>query len=159
MIITIDTNIIVQAFEEEEPDHRLVIGLVIKGKHKLGCDVNEGGIILQQYKKNIRKNTLGYSKWIKRLYQLNAICFQSKYDISNKHKTRLSRLQCHEPSDLVFIGVAFHSDKILISEDSDVGKGPKGHIPPHCDALSYLTKEMELTILDAEEACQYFDKA
>jgi len=69
-----------------------------------------------------------------------------------KHSSKLSELGCHEPTDHVFIAVAFNSDKHLISEDSDVGKGPKGNQPPHCKALEYLTHTMGITIYDAQEA-------
>lgn len=156
MVITIDTNIIIFAFNEQEPVHRDVVGLIGRNGRKLGCDANLNGTILREYKNKVGENQ-GYKKWIKRLLQLDAIRFQSTYNISRSHKDRLYDLQCRGQSDLVFIGVAYHSGKILISEDSDVGKGPKGYLPPHCDALQYLTENMGLTVLDAQEACDYFD--
>lgn len=151
MIITIDTNILRSAFEKFDQDHLNITNMMGRDGRILGCDGDKE--IESEYKRNVG-GLLPYRKWYQRLFQQQAIHYQSKYNISEKHQARLRRLQCHEPSDLVFIGVAFHCGKILISEDSDVGKGPKGHEPPHCDALAYLTNEMGLTIWDAREACE-----
>lgn len=156
MIIVIDTNIIVKAFKYDEPDHRHLTGLIGRNNRKLSCDESTQGTIFQEYRRNVG-NYGGYQKWFTRLVQRQAIHFQNKYSLTKKDQTCLKGYECHEPTDLVFIGVAYHSGKILISEDSDVGKGPKGYLPPHCDALQYLTENMGVTVLDAQEACDYFD--
>lgn len=152
MIITIDTNILRNAFERGEPDHLHITTLIGRSGRVLGFDGDQK--ILDEYKRNVGRHPF-YQKWYQFLVQQQAIHYQFKYDVSNKDQAQLGRFQCHEPSDLVFIGVAFHSGKILISEDSDVGKGPKGHEPPHCDALAYLTAKMGLRIWDAQEACEH----
>ena len=158
MIITIDTNILVQAFKRHEPDHVTVVSLIGRNGRKLGCDNSREGTILQEYRQNVGREQW-YQKWYHRLVQIQAIHFQSKYILPQKHKYTLENNGCHEPSDLIFVGVAFYTDKVLISEDSDVGKGPKGNQPPHPKALRYLSTKMGLTVLDAQEACQYFGVA
>lgn len=151
MIITIDTNILRNAFDKFEPDHLHITTLMGRNGRVLGFDGDQK--IANEYRRNVGGQQ-SYQKWYQFLVQQQAIHYQFKYDVSDEHQGQLRRLQCHEPSDLVFIGVAFHSGKILISEDSDVGKGPKGHEPPHCDALAYLTNTMGLRVWDAREACE-----
>lgn len=91
-----------------------------------------------------------YKKWFKKLMQTQRI-YQYDGKLDKKHRTDLSGLGCHEPSDHVFIAVALKADKVLISEDSDVGKGPKGCLKPHCDALEYLKGEMGISVYEPDE--------
>ncbi len=155
MIITIDTNILVQAFKNSEQDHLFITVLIGRNGRKLGCDGSSEGTIFKEYRQNVGKLGM-YQKWFHRLVQQQAIHYQGRYNLPDIHQHKLKEWQCHEPSDLVFIGVAFYSDKVLISEDSDVGKGPKGNQQPHPKALHYLSTKMGLTVLDAQEACQFF---
>lgn len=147
MIVAIDTNILRQAFVDEEVDHRTVVQFVVQ-KHDLCHDHDK--VILQEYQRNVGKS-LGFRKWYQRLQQRQAIHYCSG-KLPESCSSKLSRLGCHEPSDQVFVGVAYNSDKILISEDSDVGKGPKGSESPHRDAHRYLTQAMGLRVYDAAEA-------
>lgn len=150
MVLTIDTNILVKAFVNEEPVHRAIVSLLTSGGSSLGHD--HEGIIHREYESNVGRR-IGFRKWYTRLHQLRAIYFCT-YKIPERDRECLVTLGCKGIEDHAFIGVAFNSDRILISEDSDVGKGPKGHEPPHCDILKYLTTKMGLKVFDADEALQ-----
>lgn len=145
-MITLDTNILVEAYSEHEPDHMYVVSTVVQ----VGtlC-IDTEGQILREYERNLG-TAPGYRKAYQRLVQRQAIHYCSSH-LSTRHVSKLRASQCHEPSDHIFIGVAYNSGRILVSEDSDVGKGPKGHESPHCDALKYLTVDMGLKVLDARE--------
>lgn len=147
--VTIDTNILVNAFTHNEHEHRMLTHCITGSETAICFDWSE--IISKEYERNVG-NLQGYRKWRKRLKERMAIHYCDA-GLPNQHKSRLANLGCHEPSDQVFVGVAFHSGKILISEDSDVGKGPKGACYPHCEALKYLTETMEVRVYDAKEAC------
>lgn len=145
-MITLDTNILIKAYRDYEPEHVYAVSTVVQ--MGMLCLDNEAQI-LEEYRRNLGTN-LGYRKAYQRLVQRQAIHFCSSH-ISARHASKLRASQCHEPSDHILIGVAYNSGKILVSEDSDVGKGPKGHEPPHCDAFKYLTDDMGLQVLDAHE--------
>lgn len=151
MRIAIDTNILVNAFKNHEPVHNAVASLIVLRKARLCHDT--ASKIVEEYERNLG-NVDSYRKWYNTITELNAIDF-CKGRLPKQHCEQLSEFGCHEPSDHVFIAVAFYSDKHLISEDSDVGKGPKGNQPPHCDALRYLNGTMGITVYDAQEACRY----
>jgi len=72
------------------------------------------------------------------------------------HRTKLTELGCRKPSDHVFIAVAIESpDKILLTEDSDMGKGVKGQEETSRQILAYLTGNLQLKVLDANEALEF----
>lgn len=144
----LDTNVLVNAFDEMEFDHLRVVTEFGDSKHNVCLDYNS--IIKNEYEKNLGKNR-GYRKWFQRLFQ-NQQFYWCNGHLTQYHKDKLKSLGCHEPTDQTFIGVAYNTDRILISEDSDVGKGPKGNMPPHAEALRYLQNEMKMKILDASEA-------
>jgi hypothetical protein len=104
--------------------------------------------IEQEYLKTLSKNEV-FVKWYQilsnQLYYCNGCLPQS-------HKTKLEKVGCHEPSDHIFISVAWNSDKVLLTEDSDMGKGPKGKDLPHCHALQYLEQQLGLRVCDVNEA-------
>lgn len=154
MNVAIDTNILVKAFCNWEPDHTVVTSFVTLRLHNL-CFDSEGSIY-KEYQKNVGKSE-AYQKWYKRITDVQAL-FYCSGKLNNTHKVQLCHLGCHEPTDHAFIAVAFNSDKHLISEDSDVGKGPKGGQPPHCDALKFLSDNMGITVYDAKEACLHLRK-
>lgn len=151
MNIAIDTNILVKAFCEGEPDHIAVTTFVTQRRHNLSFDFE--GTICEEYQKNVGKSAF-YQKWYKRLTDIKALHYYHGR-LERRHKNRLCEFGCHEPTDHAFIAVAFNSDRHLISEDSDVGKGPKGNLPPHCHALRYLSETMGITVYDAHEACYH----
>ncbi len=149
MRIAIDTNILVKAFREQETDYLQLVTSMDNSKQ-----------VCHDYRQRIRKEYIdrledlpGFWKWYHRLEQLQAIYYCSG-DLPQKHRSALTELGCHEPPDHVFIAVALNSDKILFTEDSDMGKGPKGNEPPHDRALDYLVTTMGLTVCDVREALE-----
>lgn len=148
--VVFDTNILVQAFVRFKSDHIAILHTITREKLRLGLDQGKG--IRKEYENNLSGSEF-YRKWIQEVEKRGQVNQVGKSDLPDKHKQLLKKYGCHEPSDHIFIGVAFHSDKILVSEDSDMGKGPKGHESPHPKALKYLTDNMGLTVYDAAEAC------
>ena len=49
-----------------------------------------------------------------------------------------------------------HSDKVLISEDRDMGKGPRGNQSPHPEALKYLQGQMGINVTMRKRLVQNF---
>lgn len=150
--ITIDTNILIGAFKRQDPYHSDVQAFVSQEGSMLGLDTD--CVILQEYRNNLRSNQ-GFEKWVNRLFQKQRIQYCNG-NLPLRHRTALATFGCHEPTDQVFVAVAYHSDKILISEDSDVGKGPKGSEPPHCHAGEYLREQMGIRVFSAEEASDWW---
>lgn len=152
MIATIDTNILINAFSKHELDHLSVTMIFTSDKRlKIGCD-NTGNIVQHEYEKNVGKLPL-FRKWFVRLVENQSI-HMCNGKLAKRHRDKLSKLGCHEPSDHVFVAVAFNSGKVLVTEDSDFGKGPKGHEEPHPQALKYLSEEMQIQVYDAPEFLQ-----
>ncbi|MBU2611003.1 MAG: hypothetical protein KJ606_08695 [Chloroflexi bacterium] len=151
MRLSLDTNILVRAFMDDEPDYRDVTSLVSLTNSQLCLDF--GRVIEKEYRNNLDRS-LGFQKWFKRLRDRNGV-YLCNGKIPKRHRSKLGNMGCHEASDHVFIGAAFHTDKVLLSEDSDVGKGIRGTQPPHCDALKYLTNVMGIKVLDVCEALDF----
>jgi len=104
--------------------------------------------MIEEYRKKLSGKEF-FEKW----YQENCTYFQwYSGKLSKKHVSILSELGCHEPPDHIVIAVAFNSGKILFTEDSDMGKGEKGQMPPHNKALEYLQTELKLQVCDCDEA-------
>jgi predicted nuclease of predicted toxin-antitoxin system len=154
MRLTIDTNILKKAY-------------AIKGEYSLECDSfimgfynNEEHMITFDYSGKIRKeylNNLSENERFMKLY--TALEYQQRFDfvsgnLDSKHKKVLINLGFHEPEDHVFVAVAFHSDRIIITEESDYGKGPssKANDPKKQAVLAYLINTMTLQVLDSNEA-------
>lgn len=148
-VITIDTNILIKAFIDLDPYHVDVMTYVSRPGEMIGHDIEN--MIITEYQKNLGKSN-GFQKWYNRLCQKHAIHF-CEGSLPHCHRSTLITFGCHELTDHAFVGVAYNSSRILISEDSDVGKGPKGCNPPHCDAGAYLRDVMGIQVYSAEEAC------
>lgn len=151
MNITVDTNILVIAFIENEVDYLSLVYQIVQDDLHI-CHDHQGEII-KEYTRNL-KSSKAFRKWYKRLNQNKTIYYCSS-NMNKKFIKDLTALGCHEPSDHVFLGVAVNSDKILVTEDSDFGKGPKGDEIPHCKALEYLSNHLSIRVYDATEACEF----
>jgi hypothetical protein len=79
--------------------------------------------------------------------------------LENKHVTRLRKLGCHEPSDHIFIAVAEHTDRYLVTEDSDFGKGHPNRALAKAEVTTYMREKLGLTVHDAKEACNHLSGA
>ena len=147
MHLTIDTNILVNGFTRPSFTHLTVLSAIVSS-HKTVCTVcvDSGGKIVHEY-----RNLLGGKEIFEKWFKEATINSRFTGVLRNSHRTTLTALGCHEPSDHVFIAVAIESpDKILLTEDSDMGKGVKGQTAGKI--LDYLTKTLYLEVLDANEA-------
>jgi len=147
--LAIDTNVIVKAFKDRQPEHCELVYSVPRYFH-LVLDYNQK--IQKEYRNNVGL-AQGFQKWWKHLQRKKAFAW-AEGNLDNKHRCRLSSLGCHEDLDHTVLAVAYNTDKLLVSEDSDFGKGPKGSEPPHCDALAYIRDKMGVCVLDAHEAVE-----
>jgi predicted nucleic acid-binding protein len=146
MHLTVDTNILVNGFKRPSLIHLCILA-AISSTRKTIC-MDSKGSIEREYRKNLSGIEL-FEKWHKE------VVVDSRYSgsLSSRHILALEQKNCHEPSDHVFIAVAHESsDKILLTEDSDMGKGSKGHEEIHRQALAYLQDTLGLRVYDASEA-------
>jgi len=72
----------------------------------------------------------------------------------------LLKLGFHEASDQIFTAVALHSDKNIITQDSDYGKGKedKANEPEKQAVLRYMTEILGLNVMDSKEARAFIKK-
>ncbi len=148
MQITIDTNILIRACADVSWDHIALL----KRVQTRGCGIcfDYEGSILKEYERNLSDNE-AFRKWYQ---ESHGSFYWYSGKLFKNYIRRLTCLGCHEPSDHVFIAVSLNSGRILFTEDSDMGKGPNGRIPPHDQALEYLEQELGLTVCDCGEANQ-----
>lgn len=147
MRVTIDTNILVQAFHSVSRLHLGVVAL-IEATESVVC-MDASSRILREYRGALSGIEM-FEKWYQEMFPR----FDQRYrgKLPAKHVRRLKHLGCHQGSDHVFIAVACESGKVLFTEDSDMGKGPGGAVHPHNQALAYLEGALGLMICDAWEA-------
>lgn len=149
MHLTIDTNILINGFEEHISTH-LALLYAIASTRKSVC-LDYGQHILNEYRKSLGGREM-FEKWYK---EVNVDArFSGR--LSTRHTKTLTKLGCHEPSDHVFIAVAIEApDRVLLTEDSDMGKGIKGQEATPKQILDYLTNTLQLRIFDASEALTF----
>ena len=90
------------------------------------------------------------------MHNKNKVEFQDG-KISNEIGRKLTEKGFNEANDKVFVVVALKTDKNIITEDSDYGKGKeeKAKIKEKQAVLKYMTEELELNIMDYEEGKTY----
>lgn len=152
MKIAIDTNIMINAFQNNDIDAlTFLLNFLSNLDHQLAVDYE--GIIIKEYSSNLANNEL-YNKFYVRLTGNSDRLFfiSCKYD--NKHKNGLLLLGFNGKEDHAFTGVAYNCDKIIVTEDSDFGKGPnpKANESDKQAVLMYMTNLMGLMIYDSKEA-------
>lgn len=147
MRVVVDTNIIVKAVKEHEPDHLGVI-LSIRQKHTLVLDFERR--LLGEYEDNLGREAL-YRKWLKELERQTRIEWSNGH-LDNAHRQRLIQLGLHEEEDHVIVALADHTDRYIVTEDSDFGKGDSVRAQAYMGVLSYLTGTMGMTVHTAAEA-------
>ncbi len=154
MRLTIDTNIFIKAFDEAEYsmdcDIFVIGSFVSNPERSLTLDFEDS--IRKEYCKNLSSNQR-FIKIYTALELQGRISFISG-KIDKIHKDNLISLGFHEPEDHAFVGTAVNADRILITEDSDYGKGPnqKAQTPEKIQVLQYMSDTMKLQVLDSIEA-------
>jgi predicted nucleic acid-binding protein len=142
MIVTIDTNVIINACKESSWDHIDVLSLIRTRSHVVALDTE--GKILAEYRGNCSGIEL-FEKWFQEIWQRVQ---QVSGRLETRYVTRLRKLGCHEPSDHIFVAVARRTDCYLVTEDSDFGKG---HLT-NAEVTVYMRKHLGLTVHDAKKA-------
>lgn len=152
MIVTLDTNVIINACKENSWDHLDVLSSIRTQNHVVALDVE--GKILAEYQGNCSGYPL-FQKWYQEIWQRVQ---QVPGRLENRHVRRLSKVGCHEPSDHEFVAVAERTGQYLVTEDSDFG----GHVNRGLakpEVADYLKGKVGLTVHNAKEARNHLSRA
>ncbi|OQX14810.1 MAG: hypothetical protein BWK80_41500 [Desulfobacteraceae bacterium IS3] len=154
MRFVLDTNILIKAFNNQSPD---CIALVWRfyGDSNLGIVFDSGErMIEKEYRQNLQHNEM-YQKWLVSMSGCQISYMSGK--LNAKIKSKLEKLGFHESSDQVFVAVALNSDKNLVSEDSDYGKGneARANSPEKQEVLKYMTESLGLNVMDSIEGLRF----
>lgn len=153
--LTVDTNILIEGLINYSIDYTSFLHLFTRERADYGLAIDQEGEIIKEYETNLGGSDF-YRKWLGRLEELQSIyCVSGK--LCKSHSKRLKSYGCHQESDHVFIAVAKRTGRVLITEDSDFGKGPKGNQHPHDKALEYIQNVIGVKVLDINEARKEFD--
>jgi predicted nucleic acid-binding protein len=152
MIVTLDTNIIINACKKHSWDHLSVLDRV-RLVHQIALDIE--GKILAKYRGKCSSNEL-FEKWFQEIWQRVE---QVSGRLENRHATHLKMLGCHETSDHVFVAVANRTGRYLVTEDSDFGKGHVNRSLAKAGVIAYLREKVRLTVHDAKEARNHLSGA
>ncbi|NLO38467.1 MAG: PIN domain-containing protein [Ruminiclostridium sp.] len=153
MRLVIDTNIWVKALTDlphYKYDCESFLIHFVDGIHSLVVDYKWE--ILKEYDDNL-KAFERYRIFYTMLEKTGRISFTDT-TIPSKHIKKLNELHFHEKEDQIFTGAAYNTDKCIVTEDSDYGKGTeeKSKIDEKQAVLRYMQEEMNLKIYDASEA-------
>lgn len=150
MNVSIDTNILKKAIEEDSLEHISLMFRIRDHSHSITLDFQ--GQLLDEYNDELGEYRL-FQKWYTEL-QNNQKIYYCDHRVPNRHTAKLLELGFHEPEDLIVLGLAIHADKYLVTEDSDFGKGNERRAADHMNILTYITDNMEITVHDVREACE-----
>lgn len=149
MRVVIDTNILCKAVKYFSQDHIAVMVLVNKMCCHLVLDHDRQ--LLGEYQSEVGESEL-FQKWYQEM-QKKAQIFWADGHISNRVSRELRRRCCHELEDHVIVALAVNTDKYIVTEDSDFGKGDPRRAAANREVLEYLTNDLGLAVHDAGEAC------
>src|SRR5206468_4018080 len=139
VIVTLDTNIVVNGCDSTNLDHKTVLLFIRSFSHELALDHEQ--TIEKEYKRNCSQNEFFWKWWQEISSRITYISGR----LSQGHAKKLRTLGCHEPSDHVFAAVAHRTGRYLVTEDSDMG----------AEVAVYLKSKLGLTVHDAKEACNH----
>jgi predicted nucleic acid-binding protein len=112
MIVTLDTNVIINACKENSWDHLDVLSSIRTQNHVVALDVE--GKILAEYQGNCSRYPL-FQKWYQEIWQRVQ---QVPGRLENRHVRSLSKIGCHESSDHVFVAVAERTGQHRVTFDA-----------------------------------------
>jgi predicted nuclease of predicted toxin-antitoxin system len=150
MIVTVDTNVVINAWLGGEQPHIQVLSLIGVLPH-LPYGFDHDGRINAEYRRKCSGNAF-FEKWHKEIWE--KVVFINGH-IEQHHAAALADRGCHEPSDHIFAAVAYHADKYLVTEDSDFGKGHVERALAKIAVIAYLQEKLGLIVHDAREACTH----
>jgi predicted nucleic acid-binding protein len=152
MIVTLDTNVIINACKENSWDHLDVLSSIRTRNHVVALDVE--GNILAEYQGNCSHYPL-FQKWYQEIWQRVQ---QVPGRLENRHVRSLGKMGCHEPSDHIFVAVAERTDRYLVTEDSDFGGNVNRGLAKG-EVADYLKGKVGLTVHDAKKARNHLSGA
>ncbi len=158
MKFVIDTNILIKGFQLHSIECFALIGLFYDNAAlSIAFDV-EKSVILQEYRQNLNHNEM-FQKWLVAMFQANKVFYVSG-KLEEKIRKKLVKFGFHESSDQTFVAVALHSDKNIITEDSDYGKGNEERAGETAkqNVLRYMTQDLKLNVMDAKESLEFIKK-
>jgi len=109
MIVTVDTNIVIQAWLDGEQPHIQVLSLIGVLPY-LQYSFDHNGRINEEYRKKCSGNAF-FGKWHKEIWE--KVVFINGH-LEQHHAAALVDCGCHEPSDHIFAALAYHADKYLV---------------------------------------------
>ena len=151
MQIVIDTNIWIKALSNDD-DYSLTCDRVLLGflnESTLQLALDSEWEIEKEYMDNLQMNRR-YQCIMCQLENEHRRTWNSSH-LPQKHLNKLDELQFHEPEDRIFVGVAYNTDKKIITEDSDYGV--HGEVDKK-GVYDYMREKMDLDVYSAEETLE-----
>ncbi|OHD14521.1 MAG: hypothetical protein A2Y41_12725 [Spirochaetes bacterium GWB1_36_13] len=151
MICVLDTNVIVNSINNNLDCHSIMILFYVNRELKIGIDYN--GKILKEYHDNCSRDEF-FRKWYQELQNKGQIEYRDG-KLDSAIKISLKNLGFHEEEDTFFVAVALNSDKNLITEDSDYGKGNSEKAEKNQKILEFMKKNLNLNIMNYCEGLDF----
>ena len=150
MRIVIDTNIWVKAFVEKELELDCIEAFsMFSVDDSMVLSLDDKGEILREYRDNIKNNRRFELEW-KKLGQRNRLWYTTS-KLDRRIIERLDELDFQEAEDRIFVGVALHSDKVIVTEDSDYGaKGEEDYKR----VFEYMRDMLGLRVYSSNKFCE-----
>lgn len=154
MRVVVDTNILVKAFEETDiPTLRMLLSHFSDENPDMMIVIDFKNVVRGEYQTEVG-HTAAFQKWFTLLESNNQIEYQDG-TLANRIATKLREMGFHEASDQTFVALGLKTDKTIITEDSDYGKGKPEKAEPNLHILRYMQEELHLRILDSDEAAHF----
>ncbi|MGM0882444.1 MAG: hypothetical protein ACQEXQ_15570 [Bacillota bacterium] len=151
MIIVVDTNILVKGFIEKDPATLFTFLTTFYNRKAQLLPLDYEGVVMKEYRDNMKDDPL-FQKWFVHLQNSNQIQYVNG-TLDLKIRKKLLELGFHEETDQTFVAVSLNSGKIIVTEDSDYGKGKEEKAIEKQAVLDYLTVKLGLEVYDVNEIC------
>ena len=142
MIVTIDTNILVNAFLNMKISYLEVVEFKY-----LKIALDEKKIVEDEYQKICGSSSI-YRKWFRRLEQNQSIHLDNG-DLAVEHQTKLNSFGCTGLINYTLVAVASNTDKVLVTENNLFGKNT--YSSTGASILKYLKDDMKIQLYSASE--------
>lgn len=152
MQIVLDTNILVNGCNLKNFECTVLLTLFYKNERLIVAFDSDNSQILREYRQNLCENEF-YQKWYSALCQSSQVVYYSG-KLNTRIKQELENRKFHELADQTFVAVALNADKVIITEDSDYGKGKeeKASTAQKQEVLRYMTVDLGLNVMDSNQA-------
>jgi AAA+ ATPase superfamily predicted ATPase len=147
MNVVLDTNILCKA-AEHELDYLEVMIQIRRHQHSLTLD--HANLLYNEYNRYVKDDPF-FQKWYQEILREQRIYYCS-HNIPGRAKRKLIEMGFHGEIDLVVVGLAINSDKYIIVEDSDFGKGHEQRAAENRHILEYFNINLGLLVHNANEA-------